>query len=258
LFRNNSGPGAVKEAELRKSVVDLVLNDAKSLHRKASYLDKQKLDEYLESIRSVETRLDKTIKPVESDWEPPTRPREKDFIAPPSGIPRDKASHVKMMLDIMVLSLWTDSTRVCTLMGAHGFSRQNFGFLNGVTGDHHGISHHKNKPEILKKYTIVSTWYTQQFAYLMERLKNIDEGGNSLLDNSLMLFGSGMKDGNGHIRKNLPIVVAGKGKGRFKHKGHAVLKSQPLSNLLHTIGNQFDLDSDNFNGTGSKVISEFS
>lgn len=258
LFRSGQGPEAAKEAQLKKSVIDLVLDDAKSIHRKASYLDKQKIDEYLESIRSVEKRLEKTINPAEASWSPPTKPSLEDFNQPPSGIPRQKDVHLRMMMDIMVLSLWTDTTRVCTLMAAHGFSRQNFTFLNGVRGDHHSISHHKNQSAKLAEYTKVSKWYSEQLAYLMQRLKNIDEGENNLLDNSLILYGSGMKDGNGHIRKDLPIVVAGKANGRFKHKGHVKLKSQPLSNLLHTIGNKFDLDQDNFNKTGSRTIGEFS
>jgi len=160
LFRNGVGPQAEREAKLRKSVIDLVLDDAKSLHRKASYLDKQKIDEYLESIRSVETRLDKTINPVEAEWTPPTKPGAEDFFQPPAGIPRQRDEHLRMMIDIMVLSLWTDTTRVCTLMTAHGFSRQNFSFLNGVKGDHHGIRDSRRREYSVRKLSrSLWVWY---------------------------------------------------------------------------------------------------
>lgn len=256
MFRVQSGVSALKEAQLRKSVVDLVLEDAKNLHRKASYLDKEKLNEYLESVRSVERRLEKTLNPQDPDWVPPTRPTEADLVRPLAGIPRRRDAHLRLMIDLMVLGLWTDSTRVCTLMTAHGFSRQNFSFLDGVTDDHHSISHHKGIKKKTDQYTKVSTWYVEQFAYLLNRLKSIDEEGSSLLDNSAVLFGSGMKDGNGHVRGNLPIVLAGKAQGKLKTGSHIKLKKQPLSNLHLTLGQKFGIEANDFNGTRSRVISE--
>lgn len=256
LFRAASGADAVKDAKLKKSVIDLVLEDAKNLQRKASYLDKQKIEEYLEGVRSVEKQITKTINPIEADWTPPTKPDEKDFVRPLAGIPRDRGEHLKLMMDIMVLALWTDSTRVCTLMAAHGFSRQNFSFLDGVKGDHHSISHHKGIKSKTDQYTRVSQWYVEQFEYLCQRLKQIDEGGSSVFDNSVMMFGSGMKDGNGHIRSNLPILLAGKAQGKLNMGSHIKLPKQNIGNLHLTLAQKFGIEDEDFNNTRSRVITE--
>ena len=256
LFRSSSGPNAKEDAKLQKSVVDIVLEDAKRLQRKASNLDKHKIDEYLDSIRSVETQIERTIEPPERSWIPPTQPDEADFIRPQAGIPRDRSEHLRLMMDIMVLSLWTDTTRVSSLMTAHGFSRQNCSFIEGVTGDHHGVSHHKEKIKSVEQYTRISTWYIEQFKYFLERMKSIDEGGVSLLDNSVVLYGSSMKDGNGHKQNNLPILLAGQGQGSLKTGRHIDVGSQPLSNLHLSLAQKFGIEEDNFNGIGQASIPE--
>jgi len=258
MFRGKTGAAAIEEAELQKSVLDLVMDDAKSLRRKASYLDKEKLDEYLESLRSVESQIEKTLNPVESDWIPPTTPGESDLKRPPAGIPRERDVHLRLMMDIIVLGLWTDSTRVCSLMTAHGFSRQNFSFIDGIKNDHHTISHHKNIASKTKDYTTVSRWYVTQVAYLIKRLKSIDEGGTSILDNSLLLYGCGMKDGNGHIKNNLPLVLAGNAQGKLKTGNHINVKNQPMHNLHYTIGEKFGLEAQDFSQTRSSLIPELS
>ena len=253
LFRSHSGPEARRAALNRKSVIDLVLEDAKSLRSKASKPDQAKLDEYLDSVRAVEVRVDKTLNPPERDWTPPTKPDALERPAP--GIPHDREAHLKMMIDLMVLSLWTDTTRVATLMTAHGFSRQNFSFLDGVNSDHHGMSHHKNKADAVAEYTTVSRWYVSQYAYLLERLKAIDEGENSLLGNSIVMYGSGMKDGNGHVKTDLPLLVAGQGGGAFKQG--QLLKNPagtPHANLLLTIGQGLGLETEVFNGASTGVV----
>ena len=256
LFRERSGPEATREASLRKSVVDLVLEDARSLRGKASSLDRHKIDEYLESVRAVEVQIERTLDPPERSWTPPTRPGEADFTRPAPGIPRERDAHLRLMMDIMVLSMWTDTTRVGTLMTAHGFSRQNFSFLDGVANDHHGMSHHKEQKRSVEEYTRVSTWYIEQFAYMLERMKSIDEGEGSLLDNSIVLYGSGMKDGNGHKREDLPILLAGKGKGSLKPGRHLTAKKQPLANLHLTLLQKFGIDEQEFNGTGKSTVAE--
>jgi hypothetical protein len=215
LFRRDAGPEARKKHIDRKSVLDLVVEDAKSLRRKASKTDRQKLDEYLEGVRSVETRIEKALNPPKRTWTPKTKP---ELIRPAAGIPRRRDEHLRLMMDLLVLSV--------------GFSRQNFSFLEGVTSDHHGMSHHKNQPKAVEEYTNVSRWYIEQFAYMLNRLKSIDEGNGSILDNSIVLYGSGMKDGNGHRRQNLPILLAGHGQGTLKPGKHIVLKpGTPLAQL---------------------------
>jgi len=254
LFRDNSGPEARRKATQRKSVVDLVLDDAKSLQRKASSQDKAKIGEYLDSVRAVEVQIDKTLNPPERAWKPLSQP---ELVRPDAGIPQDRQEHLRLMIDLMVLSFWTDTTRVGTLMTAHGFSRQNFSFLDGVTSDHHGMSHHKNQDQAVDEYTRVSRWYIEQYAYFLERMRSIDEGNGTLLDNSTVLYGSSMKDGNGHVKNNLPILLAGRGGGAIKPQGHLVCdEATPLSNLHLTLLQSFGIESNSFNNASTGTISQ--
>lgn len=253
LFRGGDSPAARRAASDQQSIVDLVLEDARSLRAKASHNDRQKLDEYLGSVRSVEQRIQRTLNPPQRSWIPPTRPDK--LVRPADGIPQQRDEHLQVMMDLMVLAFWTDTTRVGTLMTAHGFSRQNFSFLDGVTSDHHGMSHHKNQENLVGEYTRVSRWYIEQFAYMLEKMKRIDEGHGSLLDNTVVLYGSGMKDGNGHVRQNLPILLAGSGGGMLKTGRHVVLdKGTPLANLHLTLAHKFGIEIDSFNQASTGTL----
>ena len=254
MFRTHSSPEARRQARDQRSVLDLVLDDAKTLRRKSSTADRRKLDEYLESVRATEVSIEKTLNPPKRSWRPASTPK---LDRPEDRIPRERDKHLKMMMDLMVLALQTDTTRVASLMSAHGFSRQNFSFLDGVNSDHHGMSHHKEQDSAIREYVKVSTWYASQFAYLLERLKGVDEQGASLLDNSVVMYGSSMKDGNGHNRKNLPIILAGRAGGTINPAGHLVLdEGTPLANLHVTIMNKFGIAGDSFNGLGNGAIDQ--
>src|SRR5207247_2413869 len=149
-----------------KSLMDRILEDSRRLMRQVSSADKRKLDEYLTSVHDVEKRIDDTLHPRQraaGGWTPKAKPT---LTAPEEGIPATRDVHLRLMLDLLIAALQTDSTRIATLMMAHGFSRQNFSFLEGVKGDHHSISHHREQPELTVPYTIVSRWYMSQYAYL--------------------------------------------------------------------------------------------
>ena len=252
LFRDPASPEARRAAQNRRSVVDLVLEDAKALQKIASGRDKEKIDEYLDGVRGVEQQIERTMNPPEPEWTTLTAP---DMKRPPAGIPLNKDEHMRLMLDVMVLALQTDATRVATFMSAHGFSRQNFTFLDGVKNDHHGMSHHKNQEALVKEYTTVSRWYAQQVQYLLRKMRGIDEGNGSLLDNSIVLYGSEMKDGNGHIKEDLPLVLIGKGQGRVKTGQHLALdKGTPLANLHLTIAQQFGAEIPSFNNVSTGTL----
>ena len=256
MFRTRSPPDARRQARDQRSVLVLVMDDAKAPRRKASTSDRPKLDEYLESVRSTEVSIEKALNPPKQSWQPSSTPT---LHRPEDRIPRERDKHLKMMIDLMVLALQTDTTRVASLMTAHGFSRQNFSFLDGVNSDHHGMSHHKEQDTAIREYTKVSRWYASQFAYLLERLKGIDENGASLLDNAVVMYGSSMKDGNGHQRQNLPIILAGRAGGTIHPGGHVVLdKGTPLANLHVTIMNKFGITGDSFNGLGNGAIDQLS
>lgn len=253
LFRSRTNPAARRETENRKSVVDFVLEDARRLQKRVSESDRIKIDQYLDGVREVEVRIDRSLKPPEGRWKPPTEP---ELRRPAGSVPVDRATYLRLMSDLLVLAFQTDSTRVGTYMMAHGFSRLNFSFLEGINGDHHAMSHHKNKPEVISEYIKVSRWYVEQFAYLLNKLNSVDEGSGSLLDNSLVLFGSGMKDGNGHVPENLPLLLAGGAGGRLeKHK--PIIECQPGTphvNLLLSIAQMMGVEIENFNGVSTGTI----
>jgi hypothetical protein len=249
LFRDPSSPEARRAATNRRSVVDLVLEDAKALQRRASGRDREKIDEYLAGVRGVEVQIERTLNPPEPEWSPLRPP---DRVRPPAGIPQSKAEHMRLMMDLLVLALQTDTTRVATFMSAHGFSRQNFTFLDGVKNDHHGMSHHKNQEALVREYTAVSRWYAEQVRYLADRMRAVDEGSGTLLDHSLVLYGSEMKDGNGHVREDLPLVLLGKAHGRLRAGQHLVFPGgTPLANLHLTLARQFGVEAADFNGAST-------
>ena len=162
---------------------------------------------------------------------------------------------MRLMLDLLVLALQTDTTRVATFMSAHGFSRQNFTFLDGVKNDHHGMSHHKNQQSLVDEYTTVSRWYAKQAAYLLEKMRGIDEGEGSLLDNSLVLYGSEMKDGNGHVKNDLPLILCGGGRLGLETGQHLrAEKGTPLANLHLTLAQRFGAGMDQFNAASTGIV----
>lgn len=252
LFSDPSSPEAQRAAVNRRSVVDLVMEDAKALQKIASGRDRQKIDEYLDGVRGVEQQIERTLNPPEPEWTPLS---DVDLKRPRAGIPVSKDEHMKLMLDLMVLALQTDTTRAATFMSAHGFSRQNFTFLDGVKNDHHGMSHHKNQEALVKEYTTVSRWYAGKVNYLLSQMAAIEEGNGSLLDNSVVLYGSEMKDGNGHIKEDLPLVLIGKGQGLLKTGQHVTCKKgTPLANLHLTLAQQFGVEIEVFNGASTGTI----
>ena len=136
------------------------------------------------------------------------------------------------MMDIMVLSLWSDTTRIGTMMTGDAQTNEDFSFLEGVKGGFHSISHHADEPARRKQYETIVTWHVEQVAYFLHKLKGLDEGGTSLLHNSMVMFGCGIKCGNRHLEENLPIALAGHGKGTLR-PGRRVraAKKTPLCNL---------------------------
>jgi hypothetical protein len=176
-------------------------------------------------------------------------------VRPPAGIPLAKDEHMRLMLDLLVLALQTDTTRVATFMSAHGFNRQNFTFLDGVKNDHHGMSHHKNQAALIKEYTTVSRWYAEQVRHLLERLRAVDEGDGSLLDHSLVLYGSEMKDGNGHIKEDLPLFLFGRAGGRLATGQHlACLRATPVANLHLSLAREFGTELEHFNQASTGTL----
>jgi len=220
--------GDGKGRRLDKSVLDAVMDDAHSLQPKMSSGDRKKLDEYLESVRDIEKRIDRAGKEERLEgWRPtlskPNMPR------PADEIPQNPPDHMKLMMDLTVLAFQMDKTRIVTLMLNNDLSQMNFKFLEGVRGALHlDLTHNGHSPELEAMYLKTNQFHMQQFVYFVNRLKAIDEGGQSLLHNSLLMFASNLYDGDAHGADQMPIVLSGKAAGaletgrilNFKEKGN--------------------------------------
>lgn len=194
------------------SVLDLVREQAQSLRRRGSHSDQLRLDEYFESVRSVERRLEASLRPQKRWINQGKLPLDR----PSAGVPETHQEHVRLMLDILILAFWTDTTRIATFMFGDAQTSQDYSFLPGVKGGFHSISHHRNEVAKREQYEKIINWHTGQVAYFLNEARSLDEGGASLLDNSMILFGSSLKDGNRHDPENLPLILAGRGKGTLR------------------------------------------
>jgi hypothetical protein len=227
--QRKSGSNNNAEQDDFHNLLDSALDDAHRLRKRLGRDDQFKLDEYLDAVRSVERRIEFHSKEDPREWQA-TSGWEKQ--PSPTGIPRDFAEHIRLMLDMIVLAFWSDSTRISTFMFANDVSSRNFSFVDGVRGAHHEMSHHENKAEKIEQYKRINRWHTEQFAYVLNKMRNIKEGTGTLLDNSMVLFGCGFSDGNKHDPKDLPILLGGRAGGSITPGRHiATPKGTPLCNL---------------------------
>ena len=217
-----------KESRLRrerykKSILDFVLEDAKSLEKRLGYTDKRKLDEYLTSVRELEKRV---VASAGSSVELP------EGFKMPAGKPRDFGAHVRMMGDMMALAFQTDSTRIATYLLAHDGDNRSYPHL-GVKGGHHSLSHHRNNRRNIADLTKINRFHCELFAHFLDRLKSIKEGDETLLDHSMIVYGGAIGDGNRHSHHDLPVVLAGNANGAIRTGRHAVYSHEtPMSNLF--------------------------
>lgn len=243
LFGNgdsaNEGKNRAARIERRKSVLDFVLDDAKALQTRLGTADKRKLDEYLYAVRDVENRMTHSDKlKVGEDGVP--------NIARPAGIPRDWSEHCKLMMDMTALAIRSDATRILTFM--FGNEGDNKGYPQiGVPEGHHELSHHGKSEEKQAKVQKINHFHMQHFAYLLDHFAGVEEAGSQLLDNCLILYGSGISDGDRHNHDDLPIMMVGKGGGRIKKPAHLQYpKDTPLCNLYLWMLNQVGVKADSF------------
>ena len=218
---------------LQKSVLDFIADDAKRLQSKLGRNDNRKLDEYLTGVREIERRIGtKSAKPMDIDVE----------YAIPDGIPGDYQDHMRMMCDLMVLAFQTDSTRIATMMFANAGDNKNYRKI-GVPEGHHDLSHHGENPEKLEKLSKINHFQIQQLSYLLQKMKSIREGDRTLLDNSMVVYGSGLSDGNRHNHDNLPILLAGSGGGTIETGRHLRYDLEtPVCNLFMSMLDRMGVD----------------
>lgn len=219
-------------------LLDQVVDDAKELSQSLGAEDRRRMDEYLQSVRSIEKRLARHKQTDAVTWTP--RLPLDSWQAPPEDVPDPFPEHVRLMLDMMALAFQTDTTRVGTFMFGNAVSGRSFAFLDGVSGGHHDTSHHQNSAEKLKQYEAITRWHVQQYAYLLHKLQGMKEGEKTVLDNSMILFGSGLRDGNSHSPRNLPIVIGGSGGGRIATGQHLSFgPDTPLASLYLAMLNAY-------------------
>lgn len=213
--------GGQRRAALRKSVLDYALADARQLQAQVGASDRRKLDEYLTSIRELEQRI------VNAQRFAAVVP---DYEQKPNGVPKSFEQHVKMMFDLLALAFQTDNTRVATFIMAHDGSNRAYPEI-GVSDGHHNISHHDGDAEKKAKIAKINRFHMTQFASFLEKLKNTREGDGSVLDHSMIVYGSGIADGNRHNHDNLPVILAGGGNGTLQPGRHVDVGRVPMTNL---------------------------
>jgi hypothetical protein len=204
------------ERRLDRSILDEVRLDTQSLRPKISRHDSHKLNEYLESIRDIETRIERAAKQERIEgWRPTlTQP---DMPRPANELPQDVPDHMKLMLDLIVLAFQMDKTRIATLMLNNDLSQMNFKFLEGVQGALHlDLTHNGRAADKEAMYLKTNQFHVAQFAYLTQRMKEIQEGEGTLLDHSMLVLTSSLFDGDAHSADRLPFIITGKGGGTLK------------------------------------------
>ena len=205
-----------------KKNLDFVLEDANKLHRKLGRNDQQKLDEYLTAVRDTERKV------VSAEQFAAKAPDMKM----PEGIPGNYKDHIRLLYDLTALAFQTDTTRISTFMMAHDGSNSNFRDI-GVPEGHHHLSHHGNNQKKLDKIAKIDRFYIDQFGYFLNKLKSMEDAeGKNVLDNSMIVYGCGIADGNSHRHHDLPLLLAGHGGGTLEPGRHLDFQGEvPLSNL---------------------------
>lgn len=219
--KEGSAASAKRERQ-RKSILDFVAEDAGDLRKKLGGADQRKLDEYLGGIREIEQRLTKAQ---------PVADIGQSKIARPTGIPGQVADHMKIMCDMLALAFQGDLTRVASFAFANDGSNRPYKFIEVPEG-HHDLSHHGRNQAKLEKIKKINTFHVSMLAYLLGKLRDVKEGDRSLLDNVMLVYGSGIGDGDAHNHDDLPVLVAGRGAGTLKTGRHLRFpKETPLMNL---------------------------
>ncbi|MGF1578258.1 MAG: DUF1552 domain-containing protein [Gemmataceae bacterium] len=230
LFGNQNRRETVRvrtrREQYNRSILDFVKEDANRLRTQLGTNDQRRLEEYLTGVREIEGRI--TAANAAANGEDPSMPR-------PAGVPRDFGEHIRLMADLMVLAFQTDLTRIGTFVFANEGSNRSYRMIN-VREGHHSLSHHQGRQEKLEQIKKINIFHTTQLAYMIRKMKAIREGEGTLLDNSMVVYGSGNSDGNRHNHDELPILLFGKGSGTINPGRHVRYpRETPLMNLYLTM-----------------------
>jgi len=235
-----------RQGRYRRSILDFVTGDTKKLQSDLGPTDKRKLDEYLSSIREVERQIARAEKD-NAQIDP--------HMEKPYGVPADFAEHFKLMSDMITIALQADMTRVVTFLVTREGSNRAYREL-GISDGHHPLTHHLGKTDLIEKVIQINTYHVQQFAAWMEKLKAIKEGENSLLDNSMIVYGAGLSDGNRHAHEDLPTLIAGRAGNAIKPGRRVVYRKEtPMTNLFLTMMDQMGVHQEHFGDSTGRIDS---
>jgi len=242
VFERMFGGGSTAEERLARmrtdrSILDFIRDDLRHLEAGLGARDRDRLQEYLGHVREIERRIERAE----------TRAHTQADVPPePIGVPESYDEHVGLMFDLLALAFQADLTRVFTFMMAREVSQRTYPNL-GVTEPHHSISHHGNRPASIDGHAKVNTYHVQLFARFVDRLRATPDGDGSLLDHALLVYGSGMSDGNGHTGAPLPLAIVGGGAGRVRGNRHVLMPAgTPMANLLLAVSQAFGVEHDRF------------
>jgi hypothetical protein len=231
---------AIKE----RSILDSVTDRVRELQRSLGVRDTAKMAEYLDAVRDVERRIQKAE--AQSARELPTVDR-------PAGVPPTFEEHARLMFDLLLLAFQTDMTRVSTFMLGREVSGRAYPEI-GVPDSHHPVSHHQNDPEKLAKLAKINVFHLQQFVYFLEKMRRTPDGDGSLLDHSMLLYGSGISDSNIHMHDNLPLVLVGGGAGQIKGGRHVrYAKDTPVTNLFLNMLDKLGVPAEQFGDSTGRL-----
>jgi hypothetical protein len=248
VFERMFGIGATAEERLARaredrSILDALTEEIAQLRRRVGTSDRTKLAQYFDAVRDVEQRILKA-ESTNSDFSVPEQP---------VGVPETFKEYIELMFDLQALAFQADITRVSSLMMARENVNRSYPEI-GLPDAHHSISHHGNNPEKMKNYTKLNTYHVETLTYYLNKLKSIPDGDSNLLDNTVVLFGSGMSDGNVHNNYNVPVIVVGGHALQVKGNRHMKYpKGTPLANLMLGVMDRFGVQSERFGDSTSEI-----
>jgi len=233
-----------RRALYRKSILDSAREDTQQLAGKLGAADRRKLDEYLSAVREIEQR----IQSAEKD-----NRQMMPAIEKPAGIPITLPDYAKLMYDLQVVAFQADLTRITTLMLGREGSMRVYPEI-GIPDPHHPLTHHRNNPDWIEKVTQINCLHAELFAYFLKKLKSTPDGDGNLLDHSMIVYGSGISDGNSHTHENLPVVLAGRGDGTLKPGRHLIYAAgTPITNLYMTLLDRIGVHPEKIGDSTGKV-----
>lgn len=255
VFERMFGGGADKEKaesqarrmRRQRSLLDLVHGEAAALENKVSRQDRLKLDEYLTAVREIEQRVER------AEAESRRQPAGLDGLEIPEGVPPSYEEHLRLLADMLVLAFQTDTTRVATYMFANEGSNKAYPFI-GVKDGHHTLSHHENNHEKQMRISAINQFHTRQLAYFLQKLSSVREGDGSLLDHSIVVYGSSIGDGNRHNHDDLPVVTIGRGGGTLLTGRHVRYPQEtPMCNLFLSLLDRVGAGAESFGDSTGRL-----